>query len=86
MKSGVLFLPRLSITSIDSLIACTFVSKRSFESVFSHLLKTRTLNSKTTFYINSRHFSTPPLVSHEMTSEKQAQKFHTDDASPPRSG
>ena len=29
--------------------------------------------------------ATPALVSHQMTSEKPAQKFHTDDASLPRS-
>ena len=33
---------------------------------------------------NSRHYATPPP--REMTSEKQAQKFHTVDASLPRSG
>ena len=35
---------------------------------------------------NSWHFTTPPLTSREMTSEKRAKKFHTDDASLPRSG
>ena len=35
---------------------------------------------------NSRHLATPPLVSPQMTSEKRAQKFHTDDASLPRFG
>lgn len=35
---------------------------------------------------NSRNFATPPQVSPEITSEKQAQKFHTDDASLPKSG
>ena len=31
------------------------------------------------------HFPTPPLVSHEMTSEERLKKFHIDDASLPRS-
>ena len=35
---------------------------------------------------NSRHLATLPLVSSQMTSEKRAQKFHTDDASLPKSG
>ena len=35
---------------------------------------------------NCRHLATPPLVSRQMTSEKRAQKFHTDDVSPPWSG
>ena len=35
---------------------------------------------------NSRHLATLLLVSHEMTSEKRVQKFHTDNASLPRSG
>ena len=34
---------------------------------------------------NSRHFVTLPVVSREMTFEKRAQKFHTDDASLPTS-
>ena len=33
---------------------------------------------------NRRHFATPTLVSRETTSEKWAQKFHTDDVSLPR--
>ena len=35
---------------------------------------------------NSQHFKMLPLVSCEMTSEKQVQKFHTEDASLPRTG
>ena len=35
---------------------------------------------------NSRYFATPPLASRKMTSEKRAQKFHTDDATLSRSG
>ena len=35
---------------------------------------------------NRRHFATPPTVSPRKTSEKRAQKFHTDDASLPKSG
>ena len=35
---------------------------------------------------NSRHLGMLPLVSLPKTSEKRAQKFHTDDASLPRSG
>ena len=35
---------------------------------------------------NSRHLATLLLVSPQLTSEKRAQKFHTDDASLPRSG
>ena len=34
---------------------------------------------------NSRHFSTLPLVSREMTCEERAQKFHTDGMSLPGS-
>ena len=34
---------------------------------------------------NSRHFATLPLVSPRMTPEERVQKFHTDDASLPRS-
>ena len=42
-----------------------------------------------TFYLaweNRRHLVTPPIVYPRKTSEKRAQKFHTDDASQPRSG
>ena len=42
----------------------------------------------TTFYLaweNRRHFTTSPTVSPRKTSEKRAQKFHTDDVSLPRS-
>ena len=35
---------------------------------------------------NSRHLATLPRFPRQMTSEKRAQKFHTDDASVPRSG
>ena len=35
---------------------------------------------------NCRHLATPPLVSRQMTSEKRAQKFLTDDAPLPRPG
>ena len=35
---------------------------------------------------NSQHFKMFPLVSCKMMSEKRAQKFHTDDASLPRTG
>ena len=35
---------------------------------------------------NGRHLVTSQLVSREMTSEKRAQKFHTDDVSLPRCG
>ena len=43
----------------------------------------------TTFFLaweNRRHFATPPSVSPRKTSEKRAQRFHTDDASLPKSG
>ena len=43
----------------------------------------------TTFFLaweNRRHFATPPTVSPRKTSEKRAQRFHTDDASLPKSG
>ena len=63
---------------------------KSLTQVLGHLQRTDTVKTRVEGPIiaweNSWHLATLPLVSRQMTSEKRAQKFHTDDASLPRSG
>ena len=56
------------------------------EGILSVILDRKRTQHSTYGWENRRHLATPPTISPRKTSEKRAQKFHTDDALLPRSG